>query len=209
MLTTQRLMVMKDYKYKVNEIFYSLQGEGKWAGRAAVFVRFSICNLRCPFCDTDFSEFDTFSSEEIVNNVRQLSPTCRFVVLTGGEPTLQVDEELIEAFHHYGYYLAMETNGTRPIPSGIDWITCSPKTAYIAGNTAHVRVKEASEVKIVFDGHHEVSTYGIHAPNLYLQPCDVGDKERNRQILEECVAYIERHPEWRLSLQLQKIINIR
>lgn len=196
-------------KYKVNEIFYSLQGEGVWAGRAAIFVRFSVCNLRCPFCDTDFSKYRSYSVDEIIDIVRGLSPTCRFVVFTGGEPTLQVDEELTDAFHHYGYYLAMETNGTQPIPSGIDWVTCSPKTAYIQKDKARVRIRQASEIKVVFDGHHEVSTYGIQAPNLYLQPCDVGDDEHNRQILEECIAYIEGHPEWRLSLQQQKIIGVK
>lgn len=195
--------------YKVNEIFYSLQGEGVWTGRAAIFIRFSFCNLRCPFCDTDFSKYEELSVTDIIKRLKEINCECRFIVLTGGEPTLQVDEELIEALHKEGYYLSMETNGTHEIPRGIDWVTCSPKTAYIAKDKARVRIKEASEVKVVFDGQHEVNTYGIHAPNLFLQPCDVGDKERNEEILNHCLAYIIGHPEWRLSLQTQKIIGVR
>lgn len=195
--------------YKVNEIFYSLQGEGVWAGRAAVFVRFSLCNLRCPFCDTDFGRYVEMTASDILDKVQSVSKDCRFVVLTGGEPTLQVDEPLIKAFHAQGYYLAMETNGTRKIPQGIDWVTCSPKKAYIDKDKSRVRIKEASEIKVVFDGKHEVSTYGIQSPNLYLQPCDVGELEYNRAIVSDCVDYIKEHPEWRLSLQQQKIINVR
>lgn len=200
-------MAMK--KYKINEIFYSLQGEGVWTGCAAIFIRFSLCNLRCPFCDTDFSKFTELSASEIVAKLKEINCEFRFIVLTGGEPTLQVDSELIEVLHKEGYYLSIETNGTHEIPKGIDWVTCSPKTAYIAKDKARVRIKEASEVKVVFDGQHEVSTYGIHAPNLFLQPCDVGDEERNEEILNHCLAYILEHPEWRLSLQSQKIIGVR
>lgn len=196
-------------KYKVNEIFYSLQGEGVWAGRAAIFVRFSLCNLRCPFCDTDFSKFKEMSQQEIISEVQRLDGDCRFIVFTGGEPTLQLDFPLIDELHRLGYYIALETNGTHEIPEGVDWVTCSPKTAYIEKDKARVRIKEASEVKVVFDGEHEVSTYGIHAPNLYLQPCDVGNEERNKEILSKTVAYIEAHPEWRLSLQQQKIIGVK
>lgn len=195
--------------YKVNEIFYSLQGEGVWSGRAAVFIRFSLCNLHCPFCDTDFSKYEELTASKIVARVKEAGSDCKFIVLTGGEPTLQVDDEMIDALHKEGYYLSMETNGTHEIPNGIDWVTCSPKTAYITKDKARVCIKEASEVKVVFDGQHEVSTYGIHAPNLFLQPCDVGDEERNEEILNYCLAYIMGHPEWRLSLQTQKIIGVR
>lgn len=196
-------------KYKINEIFHSLQGEGVWTGRAAVFVRFSKCNLRCPFCDTDFSKFVELSADEIIDKVQSLSKECRFIVFTGGETTLQVDKELTDKFHALGYYLSVETNGTHEIPEGIDWVTCSPKTAYIGRRAALVKIKEASEVKLVYDGEHEVSTYGISAPNLFLQPCDTGDTERNNIILAETIKYIEKHPEWRLSLQTQKIVNVK
>ena len=89
--------------YRVNEIFASLQGEGYWTGRAAVFVRFSGCNLRCPFCDTDFRQYESLTREEILRRVQEASSGCRFVILTGGEPTLQVDRELVDLFHQHHY----------------------------------------------------------------------------------------------------------
>lgn len=193
--------------YRVNELFYSVQGEGYWAGRAAVFIRFSGCNLRCPFCDTDFSAYNVMDDTDILNQVRSVGGVCRFVVITGGEPTLQVDATLINLLHENGYYLAMETNGTHPVPQGIDWITCSPKSAFVANGA--VAIKEASEVKVVFDGIHEVSDCGISANYYYVQPCDVGDKEKNAQILSQTVSFVESHPRWQLSLQLHKIINVR
>ena len=98
--------------YKVNEIFYSLQGEGRWMGRPAVFVRMSGCNLKCPFCDTDFKGYKEMSAEDILTACLEKGGDCRFIVLTGGEPTLQVDAELIQLLHQQGYYLSMETNST-------------------------------------------------------------------------------------------------
>lgn len=193
--------------YRVNEIFYSIQGEGRWAGRAAVFVRFSGCNLKCPFCDTDFTAYSEMTANDILREVSAVGRDCRFIVITGGEPTLQVDSQLINLLHERGYYLAMETNGTRPVPEGIDWITCSPKSAFVANGA--VTITEASEVKVVFDGIHEVGDCGISAKYYYVQPCDVGDKERNSQILQQTLAFVESHPRWQLSLQLHKIINVR
>ena len=113
--------------YRINDIFYSLQGEGHNAGRAAVFVRLSGCNLSCQFCDTDFSSYETLSAEDIVLRMQALVPATSvkpMVVLTGGEPTLQADEALVDAFHDAGFgTVAMETNGTRQPPSNIDWLT--------------------------------------------------------------------------------------
>ena len=195
------------YVYRVNEIFYSIQGEGRWAGRAAVFVRFSGCNLKCPFCDTDFTAYREMTANDILGEVSAVGSDCRFIVITGGEPTLQVDAKLVDLLHERGYYLAMETNGTHPVPEGIDWITCSPKSAFVANGI--VAINEASEVKVVFDGIHEVSDCGIAANYYYVQPCDVGDKDRNAQILKQTVAFVQSHPRWQLSLQLHKIINVR
>lgn len=195
------------YVYRVNEIFYSIQGEGRWAGRAAVFVRFSGCNLKCPFCDTDFTAYREMTANDILGEVSAVGGDCRFIVITGGEPTLQVDAKLVDLLHERGYYLAMETNGTHPVPKGIDWITCSPKSAFVANGI--VAINEASEVKVVFDGIHEVSDCGIAANYYYVQPCDVGDKDRNAQILKQTVAFVQSHPRWQLSLQLHKIINVR
>lgn len=193
--------------YRINEIFYSLQGEGRWAGRPAVFVRFSGCNLKCPFCDTDFNDFTEMTADGILQEVLKLSPCCRFIVFTGGEPSLQLDERLTALFHAHGYYLSMETNGTHPVPVGIDWVTCSPKAAFVAQGTPVI--KRAQEVKVVFDGKHEVSDCGIAADYYYVQPCDVGDKERNADILRQTIAFALDHPQWQLSLQQHKIINVR
>lgn len=192
--------------YRVNEIFYSLQGEGRWAGRAAVFIRFSGCNLSCPFCDTDFSHSEPMTIEEIIGKITPWKE-CGFVVLTGGEPTLQVDEVLTAALHSSGFYIAIETNGTHPVARGVDWITVSPKQAFVRG--ADVAIDKADEVKLVFDGENEPDDLGIAASYYYLQPCDTGDARRNQTIRQQCVEYIKSHPHWQLSLQQHKILDIR
>lgn len=193
--------------YKVNEIFYSLQGEGRWMGRPAVFVRMSGCNLKCPFCDTDFRGYREMSTDDILSKCLEEGGECRFIVLTGGEPSLQVDEQLIATLHQAGYYLSMETNGTHAIPEGIDWVTCSPKVDFTEGGELVVR--KVDELKLIFDGEHEVSDHGIACTFRYLQPCDVGNDSRNYLILSECIKYIKAHPEWQLSVQMHKIVGIR
>ncbi len=110
---------------RINEIFYSLQGEGYHTGIPAVFVRFSGCNLRCPFCDTQHEEGTLMSDEDIVMEVAKYS--TQIVILTGGEPGLWIDEKLVDALHHEGKYVCIETNGTCLLPENIDWVTCSPK----------------------------------------------------------------------------------
>lgn len=194
-------------KYKINEIFYSIQGEGRWAGRPAIFVRFSGCNLKCPFCDTDFKEFEEMGEIDILQKVQEVSEGCKFIVFTGGEPTLQLDENLTTLLHKWGYYLSMETNGTQKVPGGIDWVTCSPKSLFV--KNAEPVIKVASELKVVFDGKHKITDCGIDAEHYYVQPCDVGNKEKNADILKQTVAFVESHPKWSLSLQQQKIINVR
>lgn len=193
--------------YKVNEIFYSLQGEGRWMGRPAVFVRMSGCNLKCPFCDTDFRGYREMSADDILSTCLEEGGECRFIVLTGGEPSLQVDEQLIATLHQAGYYLSMETNGTHAVPEGIDWVTCSPKVDFTEGGELVVR--KVDELKLIFDGEHEVSDHGIACAFRYLQPCDVGNDSRNYLILSECIKYIKAHPEWQLSVQMHKIVGIR
>lgn len=185
---------------RVNDIFYSIQGEGRNTGRAAVFVRFAGCNMKCPFCDTDFDRFEELSDDEILRRIRSFP--SRFVVLTGGEPSFQVDEELVALLHKHGYELAMETNGTHKIVPGIDWITCSPK-----GRTV---IRQCDELKCVFTGADSVpDTSSISASLRYLQPCDVADPARNAAIVSECVEYIKSHPEWRLSLQTHKLVGFK
>lgn len=185
---------------RVNDIFYSLQGEGRNTGRAAIFIRFAGCNLKCPFCDTDFSQYEEMSDEDILNRIKPYP--SRFVVLTGGEPSLQVDRLLVDLLHSHGYELAMETNGTHPIVDGIDWITCSPK-----GN---IVIKRCNELKCIFEETTQVpDDHGISAEYKYLQPCDVQDAERNAQIVKRCFDYILQHPEWRMSLQTHKLVGFK
>lgn len=193
-------------KYLINEIFYSVQGEGRWTGRPAIFIRFSGCNLRCPFCDTDFSKKVPMSIDEILAKISEWEQ-CRFIVLTGGEPTLQVDREFVETLHGYGYTVAIETNGTREVMPNIDWITVSPKAAYV--ENGKVWVTYADEVKVVYDGVHEVSDFDIQANYFYVQPCDTADPVKNEKIIRDCVAFIKENPKWSLSLQTQKILKVR
>lgn len=195
---------------RVNEIFYSLQGEGYYSGTPAVFVRLSGCNLRCPFCDTRHESGREMSEKEIVEAVGQYP--ARHVVVTGGEPALQLTESLVDALHAAGRYVAVETNGTHPLPTNVDWITLSPKTAFVDG--AEVMLPRADEIKLIFDGIHDpaaqLSSLTLTLPSLrFLQPCDTGDTARNRQITAATVEYIKCHPEWRLSLQIHKILNIQ
>lgn len=195
--------------YRVNEIFYSLQGEGRHTGRAAVFVRFSGCNLHCPFCDTDFNAYRLMTAADIVDAIRQWR-SCGFVVLTGGEPSLQIDESLVEVLHQEGFYVAVETNGTHALPSDVDWVTWSPKDLF-ADKVPPLALTRIDETKVVFDGLHDPERYCSIAPDSYLclQPCDTGDHEHNQQIVSMCVDYILRHPQWHLSLQTHKLIHIQ
>lgn len=189
----------------VKEIFGSLQGEGFWTGRASVFVRFSGCNLRCRFCDTDHGGGTLMSDGEIVAAVS--SWAADWVVLTGGEPALQVDGSLVDALHAAGKGVAIETNGTVPLPEGIDWVTYSPKGDFCDG--AEPCIGRADEVKVVWTGQ-EVSHHLLFpAGHYFLQPCDWGDAVRNRETLAACVAYVEAHPQWRLSLQMHKLIGLK
>lgn len=189
----------------VNEIFYSIQGEGANTGSAATFIRLSGCNLRCPFCDTEYQSGADMDEKTIIEQIE--SHPGHWVVITGGEPTLQNLDNLIEGIHQIGKKVAIETNGTNPVPANVDWVTVSPKTAFVAG--ADVVVRKADEVKVVFDGEHDVCDHGIEAKHYFVQPCDTGDIEKNRRIVEQCVAFILQNPKWRLSMQVHKVIHIK
>lgn len=191
---------------RVNEIFYSLQGEGYHTGTPATFVRFSGCNLKCPFCDTDFKSSEEMSEEDIVDAVKD-NPSD-FVVITGGEPALQLTSSLVDKLHDAGKYVAVETNGTVKLPLNVDWITVSPKKSYL-GSVAEPAYNCADEIKVVFDSIHDVDDYGIVASHYYLQPCDTGHEEENKEIINKCVEFIKKNPKWKLSLQTQKILNVR
>lgn len=191
-------------RYKVNEIFRSLQGEGYHTGRAAVFVRLAGCNLHCPFCDTAHAEGCMLTADEIAERAKREADGVHFLVLTGGEPALQADAPLIATLKAAGFYIAIETNGTRPLPPGIDWITLSPKA------DARLCLTRADELKIVFEDEDRFLPYpNIDAAHRFVQPCDTGRADRNRAVTAAAIDYIVRHPEWRLSLQTHKFTGIR
>ena len=207
--------------YAVKEIFYTLQGEGANAGRAAVFCRFAGCNLwsgreedrtraDCRFCDTDFvgtdgeggGKFrDAAALAAAVTAAWRAGPDGRFVVLTGGEPALQVDAALVDALHGHGFTVAIETNGTLPLPPGLDWICVSPKAG------AELRQTTGDELKLVFPqaGLPPESLLGLDFPRRFLSPMDGPDLARNTAA---AVAYVKQNPVWRLSVQSHKHIGI-
>ena len=193
---------------RVNEIFYSLQGEGSYAGTPAVFVRLSGCNLKCPFCDTRHEAYQEYTDREILQEIMKYSP-CRFVVITGGEPCLQLTGELVNLLHEHNCFVAIETNGTIPLCDGIDWVVCSPKVGFCPD--AGLKLQHIDELKVVYNGKgQDMSLYDdIRAEEYCLQPCDVGDADENRRILAETIDYIKAHPKWRLSLQTHKLLGIR
>lgn len=218
--------------YQVKEIFYTLQGEGANAGRAAVFCRFTGCNLWsgreadraqavCRFCDTDFVGTDgtgggTFATaRDLADAVAAAWPgrgrkgaghegseSGRLVVFTGGEPLLQLDEPVVEAMHRDGFEVAVETNGTLPVPAGVDWVCVSPKAG------AGLAVRVGQELKLVFPqagcDPHEFESLGFE--HFWLQPMDGPQIQRNVQL---AVRYCLEHPRWRLSLQTHKLVGLR
>lgn len=190
---------------KINEIFYSIQGEGFYTGTPAVFVRFSGCNLHCPFCDTRHQEGVMMSDEEIVARVALYK--ARHVVLTGGEPSLFIDEPFVRRLKEAGKYVAIETNGTHPLPAGVDWVTLSPKDGLCEG--ARTLLEECDELKVVYNHQPLEPYFKIRAGHYFLQPCDVQDEVRNRAIVQAVVEVCLKDPRWRISLQTQKILDIR
>jgi 7-carboxy-7-deazaguanine synthase len=207
--------------YSVKEIFYTLQGEGARAGRAAVFLRFAGCNLWsglerdraeavCRFCDTDFAGTDGTGggkfavADDLARAVAQEWPGggARYVVCTGGEPLLQLDDALVAALHAQGFEIAVETNGTLDPPAGIDWICVSPKAG------AQLKLVRGNEIKLVYpqDGAEPERYTALAFDNFFLQPMDNETRDANTQA---ATAYCLAHPQWRLSLQTHKMIGIR
>lgn len=208
--------------YQVKEIYYTLQGEGARTGRAAVFLRFAGCNLWsgaesdraravCRFCDTDFVGVDGVNGGrftkalELASAVAALWPneqiSKRYVVCTGGEPLLQLDRTLIEALHHHGFEIAIESNGTIEAPEGIDWICVSPKAQ------AEIVLCHGDELKLVYpqaDAPPERFA-SMDFTHFFLQPMDSPERQANtRAAAEYCLA----NPQWRLSLQAHKLIGL-
>jgi 7-carboxy-7-deazaguanine synthase (Cx14CxxC type) len=208
--------------YSVKEIYYTLQGEGANTGRSAVFCRFSGCNLWsgreedragaiCKFCDTNFWGIDGPSGgsfvtpQALVEVVQAHWPSekrsNRFVVCTGGEPLLQLDGDLVGAFHEKGFAVAVETNGTKAVPPGLDWICMSPKAG------TEIILKSGQELKLVYPqlGAEPELFAGFEFEHFYLQPMDGPEREKNTRLTME---YCLNHPEWKLSLQTHKMLRI-
>jgi 7-carboxy-7-deazaguanine synthase (Cx14CxxC type) len=211
--------------YTVKEIFYTLQGEGAQSGRAAVFCRFSGCNLWsgreedrsravCQFCDTDFvgtgPDGGRFrSANELADAIdrcwgggQPIAKHAKYVVCTGGEPLLQLDERLIAALHERGFEVAVETNGTRPAPASLDWICVSPKAGAPFIQTS------GSELKLVYPQENAPpeNFAGLAFDHFFLQPMDGPAVARNTEL---AIDYCLRHPQWRLSIQTHKLVGVR
>jgi 7-carboxy-7-deazaguanine synthase len=208
--------------YALKEVFYTLQGEGARTGRPAVFCRFSRCNLWsgheahrgtavCRFCDTDFVGTDGpgggvfHEAGELADHVADRWPAhragVRYVVCTGGEPLLQLDAALIDALHDRQFEIAIETNGTIPVPPELDWVCVSPKA------DAETIVTQGDELKLVYPqpGAEPERFEGLAFDNFFLQPMDGPDVARNTEL---AVAHCLAHPQWRLSLQTHKMLGI-
>lgn len=208
--------------YSVKEVFYTLQGEGAHSGRPAIFCRFTGCNLWsgreedrssaiCSFCDTDFVGTDgqnggKFATPEaLVTHLQRFWPcdsnTPPYLVCTGGEPALQLDQALVDALHLQGFIIAIETNGTKPLPKGIDWICVSPKA------DTQVIIQQGNELKLVYPQQLAPPERfsGMIFEHFYLQPLDGIDADES---LRRSLNYCLEHPQWKLSLQTHKIIGI-
>lgn len=195
--------------WKVNEIFYSLQGEGYNTGTASVFIRLSGCNLRCTFCDTRHEEGTIMSLPEIVEQVMHY-PQAPLIVLTGGEPSLWIDDDFVMGLKQLtGKRIAIETNGTHPMPHGIDWVTLSPKTGLGDSGDVPVVLTRCDELKVVYLGQDLAQYNTIKASHRYLQPCWVNDKEQRLSNMRATVQAVLDNPQWRLSLQTHRILDIK
>lgn len=211
---------MTNKTYLIKEVFYTLQGEGLHAGRPAVFCRFSGCNFWtgleddrkkaiCTFCDTDFRGTDgqnggKYLSGQLASLASALWPADhgqKYIVCTGGEPLLQLDEEMIEAFHDRGFEVAVETNGSVLAPAGIDWLTVSPKS------TDHFVQRKGDELKLVYPQKKLLPEMFENLPfkHFFLQPMDGPDIQANTKA---AVDYCHANPVWKLSLQTHKILGI-
>jgi organic radical activating enzyme len=194
-------------KYLINEIFYSIQGEGVRAGTANVFVRFSKCNLQCNVkehgfdCDTDFSKSKPMTSREIIDECKKIGENCNWIVFTGGEPALQLDDNLIKEVKLMGYSIAIETNGTIKLPEGIDWICVSPKTE-------NIKVDVANEVKFVINWKSSLPKTNIIADYYLLSPAHI-NKCILPSAIDLCIKLCKKNPQWRVSTQQHKLWGIR
>ncbi len=210
------MLSLQDMSETLNiaEIFYSIQGEGFHAGAPAIFVRSAGCNLACSFCDTDFSIKEKLTPEALCERI-SIFP-CRFVVITGGEPTIQprAIRKLVELLHQNGYYVTMETNGSSPDTLGVDWVTVSPKLS----QKGEWVLKQAQELKLVYESQDLEFYENSSFEHYFLQPKEIrtaawGGGERDlvatRAEWDKTVAAVLAHPRWKLSIQLHKELGLR
>ncbi len=190
---------------KVNEIFYSLQGEGGRTGEASIFIRLSKCNLACSYCDTNFHPFSEMCLDEIADKISDYP--CNWIIWTGGEPTLQLTDEVVRFFKEKGYNQAIETNGTRTLPNGLDYITCSPKIQY---ETIKSRIPEVDELRFPIGAGIALPEISVlpKAKFYFVSPI-FNDAEIIPENMQYCVELVKNNPQWRLSLQTHKLIGIR
>lgn len=197
---------------KINEIFYSLQGEGHHTGYPSVFIRFSGCNLQCPFCDTRHNEGVAMTDTDIVRAINLYK--ADWVVLTGGEPSMYVDSDFIRLIKQAtGKKVAIETNGTNELPEGIDWVTVSPKIGIneMVGNP-EIKVGRADEIKVVDVGQNLDIYFDLPCKRentlMYLQPCYVSDAKTRESNTLRTVRRVLEDPRWTLSLQTHRYLGI-
>lgn len=189
---------------RVNEIFYSIQGEGARAGEPSIFIRLSGCDLACGFCDTEFASGKTLTLDEIREHI--IAWPCRWIVWTGGEPMLQLNEEVIAHFHAYGFHQAIESNGNHKIPRSLDWIVVSPKVAeHVIKRNFPDGVDELRYVR--HSGHTTVPEPAVKAQRYYLSPIFDGNTP-NAENVKHCLELCKANPQWRLSLQLHKLLRV-
>jgi organic radical activating enzyme len=203
-------------RYAIKEIFYSLQGEGVRAGTPNVFVRFAGCNLRCRKdvhgfdCDTDFEKGEMMTAEQVYDFAESLWPNDapgKAVIFTGGEPTLQLDPQLIDIFSDW--YLAIETNGTKPIPRGLDWVCVSPKPPDEFDIDISSVTLDIDELKYVIAIGQTPPAVFPFANNYLISPAHQPDGTMRKQDLNWCVRFVKENPKWRLSCQQHKIWSVR
>jgi organic radical activating enzyme len=194
---------------QVNEIFYSLQGEGGRQGEASIFIRLSGCNLKCDFCDTDFSHGKEMQLDEILDNIRPFP--CQWIVWTGGEPTLQLTDDILLFFKAQGFQQAIESNGTNPLSAWLDYTVVSPKR--LKGQALDYAEKvnpKVDEIRLPIQKGDNIPVIASlpEAKYFFLSPVFTGDKISTKANIDYCVEQIKLHPEWRLSLQIHKLIGI-
>lgn len=198
---------------KVKEIFYSIQGEGGRQGEASIFIRLAKCNLNCWFCDTDWTKGFEMSLEQIQKEIENFN--CKWIVWTGGEPTLQLNDSILLYFRKLGYKQAIETNGTNKISKLIDYVTCSPKNEVSLKDLHNNFPNGVNEFRYPISNDVTIPSIKSlpYADNYFVSPIFTGQEKKrfelNEQNINKCIDFVLKNTDWKLSLQIHKILNIR